>query len=160
MASAFDNEVTVLAKRIAELGSGEQARVYRMSWWSDRMLGWAMSHPSFKTQLFRFVDVFPATTGDADVLRHVREYFDSAADVPKALDLGVGLADRVPFGDSMTASVARRNIRKMAEQFIVGTGPVDAIDGLHKLWRQGGGFVGDPRGGKTAPQARRPPPPG
>src|SRR5207249_4629717 len=33
------------------------------------MLEWAMSHPSFKTQLFRFVDVFPATTGDADAAR-------------------------------------------------------------------------------------------
>jgi RHH-type transcriptional regulator, proline utilization regulon repressor / proline dehydrogenase / delta 1-pyrroline-5-carboxylate dehydrogenase len=154
MSSAFDNEVTVLAKRIAELGSGEQARVYRMSWWSDRMLGWAMSHPSFKTQLFRFVDVFPATTGDADVLRHVREYFDDAADVPKALDLGVGLADRLPFGDSMTASVARRNIRKMAEQFIVGTGPADAIAGLHKLWRQGSGFVVDLLGEKTVTESQ------
>jgi RHH-type transcriptional regulator, proline utilization regulon repressor / proline dehydrogenase / delta 1-pyrroline-5-carboxylate dehydrogenase len=154
MASAFDNEVTVLAKRISDLGSGEQAGVYRMSWWSDRMLGWAMSHPSFKTQLFRFVDVFPATTGDADVLRHVREYFDGAADVPKALDLGVGLADHLPFGDSMTASVARRQIRKMAEQFIVGTGPTDAIDGLHKLWRQGSGFVVDLLGEKTVTEAQ------
>src|SRR5580704_11376834 len=98
MASAFDTEVTVLAKRIAELGSGQQARVFRMSWWSDRMLGWAMSHPSFKTQLFRFVDVFPATTGDADVLRHVREYFDGP-DVPKALDLGMGLAGHLPLGE-------------------------------------------------------------
>ncbi len=85
----FDREVTALATRIAELGEGEKASVYRMSWWSDRMLGWAMSHPSFKTQLFRFVDVFPATHSDAEVLRHVREYFDGP-DVPKALDLGVG----------------------------------------------------------------------
>ena len=68
-ASAFDTEVTSLATRIADLGVGEQARVFRMSWWNDRMLGWAMSHPSFKTQLFRFVDVFPATHGDADVSR-------------------------------------------------------------------------------------------
>ncbi len=152
MARAFDDEVTALAKRIAELGSGEQARVYRMSWWSDRMLGWAMSHPSFKTQLFRFVDVFPATNSDADVLRHVREYFDGA-DVPRALDLGVGLADRLPFGGSMTASVARRNIRRMAEQFIVGTGPDDAVDGLHQLWRRGSGFVVDLLGEKTVTEA-------
>jgi hypothetical protein len=47
MASAFEDEVTATARAIAELGAGEQARVYRMSWWSDRMLGWAMSHPSF-----------------------------------------------------------------------------------------------------------------
>jgi RHH-type proline utilization regulon transcriptional repressor/proline dehydrogenase/delta 1-pyrroline-5-carboxylate dehydrogenase len=152
MASGFDNEVTALAKRIAELGSGEQARVYRMSWWSDRMLEWAMSHPSFKTQLFRFVDVFPAMRGDADVLRHVREYFDQG-DVPRMLDLGVGMADHVPFGAPVTAGVARRNIRRMAEQFIVGTSPADAVDGLHKLWRAGSGFVVDLLGEKTVTEA-------
>ena len=151
-ASAFDTEVTSLATRIADLGVGEQARVFRMSWWNDRMLGWAMSHPSFKTQLFRFVDVFPATHGDADVLRHVREYFDGP-DVPKMLDLGMGLADHLPFGDSVTASVARRNIRRMAEQFIVGGGPEEAVDGLHRLWRQGSGFVVDLLGEKTVTEA-------
>src|SRR5437764_822037 len=35
-----------------------------MSWWSERMLDWAMSRPPFKTQLFRFVDVFPALDRD------------------------------------------------------------------------------------------------
>ena len=30
--------------------------------------------------------------------KHVREYFDRAADVPRVLDLGVGLADHLPFG--------------------------------------------------------------
>src|SRR5213592_4504262 len=133
--SVLDREATALAERIADLGAGEQASVYRMSWWSDRMLGWAMSHPSFKTQLFRFVDVFPATQGDADVLRHVREYFDGA-DVPKALDLGVGVAEHVRGGRGITASVARRNITRMAEQFIVGSSPAEAAANLHRSWKQ------------------------
>ncbi|MDQ1369873.1 MAG: RHH-type transcriptional regulator, proline utilization regulon repressor / proline dehydrogenase [Acidimicrobiaceae bacterium] len=149
---AIDGDVTALATRIAELGEGEKANVYRMSWWSDRMLGWAMSHPSFKTQLFRFVDVFPATHSDAEVLRHVREYFDGA-DVPRALDLGVGLADHVPGGGSITATVARRNIRRMAEQFIVGATPAEAVDRLHQLWRAGSGFVVDLLGEKTVTDA-------
>src|SRR5437763_17201331 len=96
--SDLDTQVTDFARRIAELGGDENAGVYRMSWWSERMLGWAMSHPSFKTQLFRFVDVFPATTDDEDVLRHLREYFE-AGDAPRLVDLGVGLADHFPGGD-------------------------------------------------------------
>src|SRR5687767_2939140 len=107
-----------------------------MSWWSERMLDWAMEHPAFKTQLFRFVDVFPATTDDADVLRHIEEYFDGA-DVPRALDLGIDVAEHVPFGRSLSARVARRNIARMAEQFIVGTTPGEAVEGLHGLWRKG-----------------------
>ena len=152
MATPLDNEVSELARRIAELGSGEEVRVYRMSWWSERMLGWAMSHPSFKTQLFRFVDVFPATTDDDDVLRHLKEYFEDA-DAPKLLDVGVDLADKVPLGGAVTASIARRNIKKMAEQFVVGTTPRQAVEGLHRLWRKGSSFTVDLLGEKTVTEA-------
>src|SRR5947209_14649833 len=119
MGSALEHEVGALARRIAELGAGERSRIVQSSWWSERMLEWAMTHPSFKTQLFRFVDVFPATTDDADVLRHVEEYFDGA-EVPKSLDLGLGVAEHVPFGKAAAAALARRNIARMAHQFIVG----------------------------------------
>ena len=92
-----------LAHRIADLGAGERSAIVQSSWWSERMLEWAMSHPSFKTQLFRFVDVFPATVDDADVLRHLEEYFEGA-DVPRVVDLGLGVAEHVPFGKSAAAS--------------------------------------------------------
>jgi RHH-type proline utilization regulon transcriptional repressor/proline dehydrogenase/delta 1-pyrroline-5-carboxylate dehydrogenase len=149
---ALDDQVTAFARSIAELGGDEHAGVYRMSWWSDRMLGWAMSHPSFKTQLFRFVDVFPATTDDEDVLRHLREYFD-AGDAPRLVDLGVGLADHLPGGGHLSASVARRNIRRMAQQFIVGSSPAEAAERLHELWRAGSAFTVDLLGEKTVTEA-------
>ncbi|HYX44371.1 MAG TPA: hypothetical protein VE760_04955, partial [Acidimicrobiales bacterium] len=148
MGSALDQEVTELARTLARLGTGEKARVYRMSWWSDQMLGWAMSHPSFKTQLFRFVDVFPATTGDTDVLRHIEEYFEGT-DAPRLLELGIDVADRLPGGDRLSASIARRNIERMAHQFIVGEGPAHAVEGLERLWRQGAAATVDLLGEKT-----------
>src|SRR4051794_33703570 len=119
-----------------------------MSWWSERMLDWAMARPAFKTQLFRFVDVFPALDGNDDVARHLAEYFDGV-DVPRALDVGVDLADRVPFGHSVEARVARRNILRMAEQFIVGQTAAEAVDGLHQLWRGGTAATIDLLGEKT-----------
>src|SRR3954468_23704216 len=97
MATSLDAEATALARQLAELGSSERSRVFAMSWWSERMLDWAMARPAFKTQLFRFVDVFPAMVADADVARHIHEYFEGH-DAPKALDLGIGAADHVPFG--------------------------------------------------------------
>jgi len=146
--SSLEPEVSALAHRIADLGAGERSDIVQSSWWSERMLEWAMSHPSFKTQLFRFVDVFPATTGDADVLRHLDEYF-SSADVPRTFDLGLEVADHVPFGKAAAASVARRNITRMARQFIVGADPAAAVHGLERLWRAGSAFTVDLLGEKT-----------
>ena len=117
------------------------------------MLDFAMSHPSFKTQLFRFVDVFPATKDDADVLRHLDEYFE-LADVPRAFDLGLELAGHVPFGKAMSASLARRNIARMAHQFIVGSTAEEAVDGLHRLWRKGSAFTVDVLGEKTVTESQ------
>ncbi|CAN5231150.1 proline dehydrogenase family protein [soil metagenome] len=145
---SFDDDVTALARRIAELGAGERSKVFRMSWWSERMLDWAMARPAFKTQLFRFVEVFPATIDDDDVLRHIDEYFEGH-DVPRALDLGIDVAGHVPFGTRLSAKVARRNISRMAEQFIVGQTPHEAVAGLHRLWKQGSAFTVDLLGEKT-----------
>ena len=146
--AGVERDTQVLARRIAELGDGQRSKVFRMSWWSDRMMDWAMSRPAFKTQLFRFVDVFPALDGREDIARHLAEYFDGV-DVPKALDLGVDLADKVPFGAAIEARVARKNIARMAEQFIVGSTPEEAVAGLHGLWRTGSAATVDLLGEKT-----------
>jgi RHH-type proline utilization regulon transcriptional repressor/proline dehydrogenase/delta 1-pyrroline-5-carboxylate dehydrogenase len=148
MAADLEAEVTALARRIAELGAGERSKVFRMSFWSERMLDWAMARPAFKTQLFRFVDVFPAMVDDADTARHLHEYFEGQ-EVPKALDLGIDVAEHIPFGKTVEARVARRNIARMAEQFIVGTTPAEAVEGLHGLWRQGSAATVDLLGEKT-----------
>jgi len=146
--AAVERDTQALARRITELGAGERSRVFRMSWWSDRMMDWAMSRPAFKTQLFRFVDVFPALSGNDDIARHLEEYFDGV-DVPKALDLGVDLADKVPFGTAIEARVARKNIARMAQQFIVGETPAEAVAELHGLWRTGSAATIDLLGEKT-----------
>ncbi|MET0902502.1 MAG: proline dehydrogenase family protein [Acidimicrobiales bacterium] len=146
--AGVERDTQALARRIAELGAGERSKVFRMSWWSDRMMDWAMSRPAFKTQLFRFVDVFPALEEREDIARHLAEYFDGV-EVPKALDLGVDLADKVPFGAAIEARVARKNISRMAEQFIVGSTPAEAVARLHALWRTGSAATVDLLGEKT-----------
>ena len=145
----LDRSTTALARRLAELGGEERSGIVSSSWWTERMLEWAMSHPSFKTQLFRFVDVFPATTGDEDVVRHLDEYLHGGTDVPKFLDLGLGLAEHVPLGKAAAATLARRSISRVAEQFIVGQSPAEAVPGLEQLWATGSASTVDLLGEKT-----------
>ncbi len=148
----LEEDVRALARRLAALGASGKAKLFRGSSFSERMMDWAMARPAFKTQLFRFVDTFPAMSGDDDVLRHVGEYFEGA-EVPRALDFGINVAEHVPFGESLTASVARRNIARMAHQFIVGQTPAEAVDGLHRLWRLGSAHTVDLLGEKTVVEA-------
>jgi RHH-type proline utilization regulon transcriptional repressor/proline dehydrogenase/delta 1-pyrroline-5-carboxylate dehydrogenase len=153
MPAALDKAATALARQLAELGGEERSGIVSSSWWSERMLEWAMSHPSFKTQLFRFVDVFPATTDDRDVVRHLDEYLHGGAEVPKVLDLGLDLAEHVPLGKAAAAGLARRSITRVAEQFIVGQTPAEAVDGLARLWAGGSAATVDLLGEKTLTEA-------
>ncbi|MGH2772589.1 MAG: proline dehydrogenase family protein, partial [Actinomycetota bacterium] len=148
MRPGLDEDVAAVARHIARLGAHTHARVYEMSGWSERVLDWAMSHEPFKTRLFHFVDVFPATTGDEDVVRHMAEYFDGI-EIPKPLRLGLGLAEHLPLGPKVAAGVARRNIRRMARQFIAGESAEAAAGRLHRMWRQGAAFTVDLLGEKT-----------
>src|SRR5262247_1352157 len=91
-----EQEVQDLARRITEAGASERARLFHLGRWSERILDWAMSHPSFKTQLFRLIDVLPACRDDADVLRHMTEYFDGV-EVPRVLGFGLDMARVVPL---------------------------------------------------------------
>src|SRR5881397_2509136 len=136
MGDGFEPEVQALARQIAAAGAIERVHLFHLGRWSERVLDWAMSHPGFKTQLFRFVDVFPACRDDADVLRHLREYFEGV-DVPRALGLGLEVAELVPFGAHISTVAARRNILRMARQLIAGGTPDEALPRLEQLWRLG-----------------------
>ena len=148
MEAEFEREVGSLARRIAAAGAAVPARIYHLSFLTDRLLARAMQHPDFKTQLFRFIDVFPACTDDADVLRHLEEYFEGI-DVPGPLELGLDAAEYVPFGAKITASVTRRNVLRMARQLIAGSTPQDALPTLRALWREGEASTVDLLGEKT-----------
>ena len=148
MVAPSETDVQALARRIAEAGASEKTRIFRGAWWSEQLLEWAMAHPGFKTQLFRFVDVFPACRDDDDIMRHLEEYL-GGGDTPAPLQLGLGLAGWVPFGAGVSAATARRNITRLARQFIVGETASAALPRLRRLWEAGEASTVDLLGEKT-----------
>src|ERR1700688_4081689 len=73
-----------------------------------RLMEWAMQDPVFKTQMFRFVDVFPPLSSADDVLKHMAEYLTSVR--PPASRL---LRGALAFGrllPPMPASLIRQNV--------------------------------------------------
>jgi RHH-type proline utilization regulon transcriptional repressor/proline dehydrogenase/delta 1-pyrroline-5-carboxylate dehydrogenase len=107
------------------------------------LLDRAMADPSLKTDLFRLVDALPALTGSEAIARHAREYLLSG---DRSLPMGLGLALRAtqnPLAASISAFVIRRNVRAMAERFIIGHDARAALPALQRLWDDGCGFTVD-----------------
>ncbi len=151
--NGLDADISALAREIADLGAGKRSRLFKVAWWSERLLDRAMSNPGFKTNLFRFVDVFPATLDNQDVLDHLGEYLTNKH-APSLVQRGLHMAELLPgAGAPVAAGVARRNITRMAGQFIVGTSPIEARDALRRLWQNGFAATVDLLGEKTVTEA-------
>ncbi len=114
----------------------ERAKVFHLSWWSDRLLAQAMSDPLFRVRLFRFVDAFPAMSSSADIDEHMRAEF-AGIELPGWLSAGLGLSGKLPGGRRIPVSVARRTIARMARQFIIGTSPEEVAAKAGALWAGG-----------------------
>jgi RHH-type proline utilization regulon transcriptional repressor/proline dehydrogenase/delta 1-pyrroline-5-carboxylate dehydrogenase len=66
------------------------------------LMAWSMRNPSFKSQLFRFVDCLPSLHSSDDIARHLREYLNI----------------RVPGFSPLLAAAARFGAGRMARKFI------------------------------------------
>ena len=130
MTPSLDRDAAALARELAELGSTERSKVFRMSWWSERMLDWAMARPPFKTQLFRFVDVFPATGWDRlpDIERYLQGMqrrldklpSDPGRDRERMLTVQAVQQEYDQLAASMSDRPELREIRWMIEELRVG----------------------------------------
>lgn len=125
-----------MARQLAGLGGSGRARVFHLSWWSDRLMAQSMADPAFRAHLFRFVDAFPALGDDADVDRHLRAEF-AGTPLPQWFAGGLGLSSHLPGGRHLPAAVARRTVTRMAHQFILGTDAEEVSRAVGALWAGG-----------------------
>jgi RHH-type proline utilization regulon transcriptional repressor/proline dehydrogenase/delta 1-pyrroline-5-carboxylate dehydrogenase len=147
-----EREVIAIAKEIARLGGGSSARAYEMTKLTELLMVLSMKLPEFQTQLFRFVDVFPTMQDTEDISRHLAEYFDQPGPT-ELMATAVTAASYLPGGKWATASIARREVSKMAEQFIVGTDPDATAAELRRLWAGGTAATVDLLGEHTVSHA-------
>jgi len=109
--------------------------------WSGRAVEWAIRDELFKTQLFRFVDVLPALNSPGEVVRHLREYFDTPhLRLAPVLHKLLQLAKTAP---PLASWIVRRNVTAMANRFIAGRNAEDALPALRNRGQHGVNFTVD-----------------
>jgi RHH-type proline utilization regulon transcriptional repressor/proline dehydrogenase/delta 1-pyrroline-5-carboxylate dehydrogenase len=114
----------------------------------QRLMRWAIARPAFKTDLFRFVDVYPACESADDVLQHLDEYLDNES-TPMTVRRGLHVAHRLPGGAHLARVATKAGITRMARQFIGGTTADDAVTRVRQLWDRGFAATVDLLGEKT-----------
>src|SRR5688572_3469154 len=100
----------------------ERPALFDTDRWMAALFDRALAVEDAKLQLFRFVDVLPALGDDAEIARHLREYFEGRA-VPfeRLVRLGLGVSRTGWAGEKIVGTALRYTVRQLARRFIAGT---------------------------------------
>lgn len=110
------------------------------AWWQERLMAWATNDPDFRVKLLRFVDVLPSLRTAGAVAGHVRQYFRE--DTPLPVRLSSSAAGAKAFRPVLS-KVVRRGVFTMADRFIGGASPEDALQHLRELVADGAAYTVD-----------------
>lgn len=144
------SEVTDLEEKTFRLGTEifNEIRNTRISLfdpelYTGKLINWAMEDESFRVSLLRFVAVLPSLRDGPDIMRHVQEYFKPVAHrIPGLVKWGLNLKPD-SLAARTTAAIIKRQVRSMAERFILGETPRKALKALRKIRRQNMAFTAD-----------------
>ncbi len=120
----------------------DRARALRQpSVFSDRLLEWTLRDPHFKTQLFRFINVFPVLKTPAQIHDHLLEYLTQPGiTLPRTLSLALSAGGL--FKGTLASTIAAQ-ITAMAHSFIAGESPAGALPVLRQLRDRHSAFSAD-----------------
>lgn len=107
-------------------GAGALSKTF----WSDRLIAWALSDEQFKVQLFRFIDVFPVLKTPADIHEHLTQYLQGI-ELPTGLSLGLRAGGL--FKGTLASTIASQ-VENMAGTFIAGRDASAAMPVLQQRW--------------------------
>lgn len=147
--------------RIREVGEdlfrrmkGQTPGLFDKAWWSGQVLEWAMRDDGFKTEMFRFVDVFPVLSTPEEVARHIQEYLlRPGINAPAVIKLALKGAGLGRLATKVAAGQIARNLEGMARNFIAGADADSALTALADLRKQGQAFTVDLLGEATVSEA-------
>jgi len=146
---ALNAAITTTGAALHERMKGETPGVFNKAYWEGAILEWAMKDPSFKVDMFRFVDVFPTLQTKDQVKQHINEYLlKDGRELPSLISAALKAATT-----GLTAGIAQATmkgqIEGMANRFIVGRDAKAALPELKKLHKDGIAFTVDLLGEST-----------
>lgn len=115
---SFDRE-QMIRQELLELVNQEMPPILSLYWWYTLLTHRIMSDNELRTQLLRFVDVFPSLGKAEDISRHVKEYLIDGLSSPPCLIRAANLLARFPFGKHIIALAAKTAVGAMAHRFMV-----------------------------------------
>jgi len=132
-----------LGRELFTLAQKEARPIIKSFWWKEKAIMWFARDDNLRTQMLRFVDVFPALQTAAEKKQHMREYLiQGLPHTPPIFRIADALS-RFPIGANLVASVAEQSIKTVSQQFITKSTPEEVLIAIRKLQKEGVSYTLD-----------------
>lgn len=112
--------------------------------WDDKLLGWAMSNPGLRVQLFRFIDCLPSLRSKAEIARHLQEYLgDPSVELPAALKSMLNFANPDSMPGQLAATTVSTAVETLAHKYIAGETIKQVLKTIERLRKDKMAFTVD-----------------
>ncbi|GBF81016.1 L-glutamate gamma-semialdehyde dehydrogenase [Aphanothece sacrum] len=143
----YENKTQEIARELIA-----QTREKRSLWtklgdqmrWDDKLLGFAMSNPGLRVQLFHFIDALPALQSNAEIAHHLQQYLgDESVELPSALKGILNFTDYNSPPAQLAAATISKAVETLAFKYIAGETVPQVIKTIERLRKEKMGFTID-----------------
>ena len=143
----YETQTQAIARQLLTAtreGRSFLAQVRDQMRWDDKLLGWAMSNPGLRVQLFRFIDCLPALRSKTEIARHLQEYLgDASVELPAALKGMLGFANPESMPGQVAATTVSTAVETLAHKYISGENIQQVIKTIERLRKDRMSFTVD-----------------
>ncbi len=154
-AGAYEPDIKAIGRHILAAAGVQPPLILQPDWWESQALELANRDPVFRTQLLRFLEVFPTLRTVDHMASHIQEYFeDPSGELPPVLRWGIKAAWPGQLTTGLVARTIEYNLNLVSQAYIAGKTPADAAGTLRRLHREKAAVTLNMLG-EGAPGARR-----
>ncbi len=147
-----EQEIFRLGRELIEVMDRHRPHLWEGEWWYEQLLRRAVSDEALKTQVLRFVDVFPMLQDEEAIVSHFRDYFggEEFSLLPRRLATTLSSS---ALAQKDLARLVQSSVLEVGRRFKAGRTAREAVPVLEKLHADGLGFSLDLLGEATVSEA-------
>lgn len=139
----YEEQTQAIARQLLEMSREKRSLIPNMRW-DDKLLGWAMSNPNLRVQLFRFIDCLPALQSKGEIARHLQQYLgDESVELPGALKGILNFTEPNSPPAQLAAATITKSVESLAYKYIAGENIQEVIKAIEKLRKEKMAFTID-----------------
>lgn len=112
-------------------------------WWKQKAMMWFADDENLRTQMLRFVDVFPVLRTTKEKQEHMNEYlFQGVRKPPFLFRMGEAMC-KLGIGAELVTAMAGQGVKIMGQHFVVGPKPTEVYKAVKNLQKEGSDYTLD-----------------